>query len=114
MLLTIPASVTRGQAASLTLSKSELFALSPVASDEYFAVQANVKFALVVYDSQVGNQKELLRFDLSVASPQASFLVSARARDVFLIERIILGDFDGGTLTVERSQLPAGLDITVQ
>ena len=113
MLLTIPALVTRGQAASFTLSKSDLFALAGVSSDTYFSVQANVQFALVVYDSQIGNQKELLRFDLLAASPQASFLVSERARDVFLLERIILEDFDGGTLAIERAELPAGLDVTV-
>lgn len=98
---------------SLSLSKSELFALPAIQSDSYFSVQANVKSALVVYDSQIGNQKEILRFDLAAAAPSAGFNVSSHARDSFLLERIILEDFDGGTLTIERSALPAGLDLSL-
>jgi hypothetical protein len=112
MLLTIPV-VSKNSSATISLNKADLFSLAQVSADSYFSVQANVQYALVVYDSQVGNQKKLLRFNLSQALPEASFFVSDRGREVFLLERIVLEDFDGGTISIERTQLPSGLDITV-
>ena len=81
-LLTIP-SVSRGQAASVALSKTELFALAPIAADAYFSVQANVRFCHAVYRSSPGNQLEVVRFDLSAASPTSLFLVSDKSRQTF-------------------------------
>ena len=112
MLLTIP-SVTKGTAATISLSKSELFQLAAVTADSYFSVQENVAVAIFEFDSDPGNQKEVLRFDLSQATPTASFLVSESARDSFLLERVVLVDFDGGILVIERSQLPSGLDVSL-
>lgn len=111
-LFTIPA-VSKGTAAVIQLDKTELFALTPVIADAYFAVQANVDKVIVEFNSDPGNQKELLKFDMADAVPEASFQVSALARDSFLLERIILTDFDGGMLVIERSQLPSGFDITL-
>lgn len=111
-LLSIP-SVTKGESAVVTLNKSELFSLSAVSSDSTFSVQANVKKCIVEYVSSPGNQKKVLQFDLSQSSPSASLLLSLKARDAFNIDRLILEDFDGGTLVVERSQLPSGLDVVL-
>jgi hypothetical protein len=68
-------------------------------------VASNVKDLLVVYQSTQGNQKEILRFDLSQEEPTATFLVSDRARDEFLLKTLILNDFDNDSLTIQRSQL---------
>lgn len=108
-LLSIP-SVTKGESAIVTLNKSELFSLSAVSSDPTFSIQANVKKCIVEYGSNPGNQKKVLQFDLSQSSPSASLFLSLKARDAFNIDRLILEDFDGDTLLVERSQLPSGLD----
>lgn len=110
-LLTIP-SVVKGTAVSVTLNKTELFALSAVAADAFFSNSTNVKRCVIEYNSDPGNQREILDFDLSQASPTASMLISINARDSFLLERLVLEDYDGGVLVVERANLPSGLDVT--
>lgn len=109
-LLTIP-SLTKGTAATITLDKSTLFALAAVSGDAYFSDQTKVRSCIIEYNSDPGNQRHVLNFDLAQASPSASFLASDRARDDFLLERLVLVDHDGGTLVLERSSLPSGLDI---
>ena len=111
-LLTLP-SVAKGTAASISLDKTELFALAAVAGDAYFSVQANVKRCIVEYSSSPGDQRKVLVFNLSEASPSASMLISSTGRDSFEIERLVLEDNDGGTLVVKRAQLPIGLDVSV-
>lgn len=111
-LLTIPL-ITKGISATVSLNKPTLFSLSAVLADPYFSIQANVKKCLVEYNSEPANQREILEFDLSQLSPSAAFLVSDKARNSFSLERVILEDFDNGTLIIERASLPSGLDITV-
>lgn len=108
MLLTIP-QITKGSPATVSLSKSALFDL---VSDDYFSTQSNVSKATVVYMSSTGNQREILTFNLADESPQATFHLSVHARSTFLLSRLILEDFDGGTLTLKREQLPTGLDVS--
>lgn len=112
-LLTLPSSPAKGQSYSISLSKADLFALAAVTADSYFATQANVQTCVVEFNSSPGNQKVVLSFNLSQAEPSAGFVTSLRARSSFLLERVILQDFDGGSLVIERSQLPSGLDITL-
>jgi hypothetical protein len=112
-LISIPASISKEASQSVTLDKSALFALAAVSGDSFFSVQANVKRVIVEYNSDPGNQRRYLVFDLSEASPSAVFQVSARARSSFLLERIVLEDFDEGTLVVERADLPVGYDVTI-
>lgn len=112
MLLTIP-SVVRETTATITLNKQDLFSLALVSSDPYFSIEANVKSCVVEFNSEPGNQKKVLRFDLSQASPSASLLLSAKAKDSFLLERVVLEDNDAGTLVLKREDLPSGLDISV-
>ena len=111
-LLTIP-SVTKGESATITLNKTDLFNLGAVSGDAYFSVQANVKSAIVEFNSDPSNQVQRLKFDLSEVTPSAVFLASATARDDFLLESILLIDNDGGTLMVRRADLPSGLDISL-
>jgi hypothetical protein len=68
---------------------------------------------LFIYDSNPGNQKEILRFNLSEAFPSDSFEVSAYSRNSFELIKIILEDHDGGSLTIQGGLLPAGLNILV-
>lgn len=112
-LLTIPASISKETSQVVTLDKSAVFALAAVSNDAFFSVQANVKRVIVEYNSNPGNQKEFLIFDLSQQSPTAAFQVSSRARSSFLLERIVLEDFDEDTLVVQRADLPTGYDVTI-
>ena len=111
-LLNIP-SISKGISANITLDKPTLFSLSSVLADPYFSIQANVKKCIVEYNSEPSNQREVLEFNLSQLSPVAGFLISDKARDSFSLERIVLEDFDNGTLIIERSALPSGLDIVL-
>lgn len=111
MLLIIP-SVTKGQPATIQLSKVDLFALSSVVADSYFSDQSNVKSCVIEYNSNPSDQKKVLRFDLSQQTPSSAVFMSETARDEFWLEHVILEDFDGGTLVLTRNELPSGLDIS--
>jgi len=111
-LLTIP-SITKGTIATISLDKTELFALAAVAADDYFSVETNVKRCVVELNSDPGNQRKILQFNLSQSTPTASILISLTGRDSFLLESLVLEDYDGGILVLSRSQLPSGLDISI-
>ena len=101
MLLTIP-QASKGFNLTISLSKNELFNLF---SDDYFSIQSNVKRAIVVYASSSGNQKKVITFNLADEVPQAEIEISTHAKDSFLLNRIILEDFDNGTLTIHHNEL---------
>ena len=107
MLLTLPV-LSKGVSGVVVLDKEELFA---GVTDPHFGDPANVTHAIVVYLSDEGYQKKILKFDLEEEEPQAVISFSEKARDSFLLTRVILGDHDGGSLSIERAQLPTGLDI---
>lgn len=112
-IITKPASIEKNVAASITLNKTQLASVSSVAADSYFSNSANWKSVSIHYKSSQGNQIEVIRFDATQASPSASFLVSDKARDIFEVKKIVITDFDFGSFTVERSQLPvADFDIS--
>jgi hypothetical protein len=105
-ILTKP-SFTKGVASSVSLSKSELSALSVVSSDSYFSNQVNWAEILVFYKSTVGKQLKVLKFDPSQSSPSTSVLFSVKARNNFELQKIIIMDYDSGTLSISRSDLTA-------
>ena len=105
-------SVVKGEASTFTLNKTDLAANSIVAADAYFSVQANWKRVVLFYQSPVGNQPEIVRFDATQTTPTASFLVSENARDIFEIKKITIFDNDGGWLVIPRESLTvAGFDL---
>lgn len=110
MLLNIP-QVSKGSPATITLSKAELFSVPKVQNDAYFFDQTNVESVISVWESNPGHQKQILKFHLIESQPQAQFSISAKARSSFELKRIILCDYDGGSLSLDRADLPAGLDI---
>lgn len=95
------------------LSKASLAALPVVAADLYFSNTANWNKVVVYYKSAVGNQKEIVEFDATQASPAADFLVSDKARDNFEVQKIVIQDFDNGNFQILRELLTvAEFDIT--
>lgn len=110
-LLSMPASVSKGTALTVTLDKSALFALAAVSSDSFFSNMTNVKRVIIEYNSDPGNQRKYLIFDVSEESPSAIFETSIHSRSWFLLERVVLEDFDEGTLVIERPDLPVGYDV---
>jgi hypothetical protein len=105
-ILTKPA-VTKGAAASFTLTKADLAAVSSVAADTYYSDVSNWKLVRMMYRSVEGNQREVVLFDVSQVGATAAgqFSVSDKARNLFEIAKIVIEDFDGGMFQVERAEL---------
>jgi hypothetical protein len=97
--------ISKGQAAVFSLSKSQLLQHPTVVADSYFSNSANWYRVNAVYKSSEGSQYEIVEFDAAPATPTGSFLVSTQARDSFIIQKLVILDFDGGFLEIPRSQL---------
>lgn len=113
MLINAPIAPEKNVPTIVYIDLEALMLHPKVSGDSYFSDLINLDFVLAVYESDVGSQKEIVRFRISGAQTHGTFDVSEYARGSFLLKRIILCDRDGGTLTIERADLPAGLDITV-
>lgn len=97
--------IYKGTPAIVTLDKTALAALPLVTADLYYSNLTNWNRVRVVYVSTVGSQNEVLDFNAQDTSPVATFLVSLDSRDDFLVEKILISDFDGGSLQIPRSSL---------
>lgn len=104
-VITKPANIQKNVPASFSLNKADLVALPSVAADAYFSDTTNWNQVLLFYRSSAGNQKEVVKFDATQANPAANFLASAKARNVFQIQKILISDFDNGIFEVPRSAL---------
>lgn len=118
-LLTFAGSVAKGTAKSMSLSKSAIAAMASVSGDAYWSDAANISKAIVVYGAD-GGQEKFLTFNFEQSSPSASLLISAKGRNAWTIKRLILIDYDGGELVLERAVLQAevaggiaGLDLSL-
>ena len=112
-MITKPASIEKNSAAEITLDKTVLASITGVTADDYFSDSSNWSEVLVYFRSSEGNQREILKFDATQASPTANFLVSDKARDAFEVQKIVIKDFDNDSFTVTRSELVvADFDIT--
>jgi hypothetical protein len=104
-IITKPTTIQKAQPATITLNKQQLALVPSVASDSYFSNQTNWKEVVVYYKSTQGNQKEVLKFDATLESPQTTFLVSNKSRNNFNVQKIDILDFDEGSIVVNRSEL---------
>jgi hypothetical protein len=104
-IITKAGTPVKGTPTEFTLNKSNLAQVASILNDPYFSIQDNWKNVIIYYKSSIGNQKQVLDFDATTASPSSDFLVSIRARDIFQVQKIIVQDFDGGSIVVPRSEL---------
>jgi hypothetical protein len=104
-IITKPSSIQKNSPAEISLDKSALAAVTSVAANAYYSDSANWKEVFIYYKSSVGNQREVLKFNATISSPVSTFLVSEKARDIFEVQKIVIVDFDNGSITVPRSQL---------
>lgn len=112
-LVTRPLTFTKGEDAVYTLDKTELGLLPEVSGDGYFSIESNWRTVSVVMKSAAGNQTKVLVFDATDPSPTAAFFATLKARDDFEVDRLTIFDFDKGTLTIGRVDLPtAEFDIS--
>lgn len=104
-IITKPSSIQKNQICQFILNKSELLEIQSVSGDDYFSDSTNWEEVLIYYKSSEGNQREILSFDVTLASPTADFLISDKARSNFMVQKIVIRDFDAGYLTIQRSEL---------
>lgn len=114
-IITKPAGgIVKGVSASISLSKSELSALSIIVADSYFSNTSNWNKVILKYRSSTGKQYEAVQFDATLSSPTGNFLVSIKARNAFEIQTIEIHDFDNDIFIVPRSALTtADFDIVL-
>lgn len=104
-----PQLIERGKPIQLTLVQSDLI---PLISDEYFKDQTIWSRVDLVYKSTVGTQVKTVPF---IQPNSIGYLtLSAKSMESFTIFKVVINDFDGGTVTIGRSNLPVGfMDIVV-
>jgi hypothetical protein len=110
-ILTKP-SVVRNVASTFTLNKADLAA---EISDAYFQDTDNWSKVELSYISSSTNQRRIVSFDVSNASPtvDGEFFVSDKSQGNFLINQITVRDFDGGSHVIKRADLnTAEFDVT--
>lgn len=107
-IITKPATINKGVAASFSLDKAALAAVPSVAANTYYSNISNWKKVSLYYTATsagVGSQIEVVQFDATQPIPAANFLVSPTARDSFIIAQIVIRDADNGCFIVPRAQL---------
>ena len=97
--------VSRGSSSTFTLNKADLAIHPMVVADSYFSNLSNWNIVKVAYKSTQGGQSEIVEFNATQATPTAPFFVTSLARDIFLVDKVIIMDFDGGMLEIPRSEL---------
>jgi hypothetical protein len=108
-MINLPNSIAKGEVLSFALNKTLVTA---AVSDPYWSDSANISKCIVVYRSTSGRQRKRLEFDFTQESPTVAAEWSAKARNSFEIEEIVLMDFDGGSYVIPRSLLPSGKGIS--
>jgi hypothetical protein len=108
-MINLPNSIAKGEVLSFALNKALVTA---AVSDPYWSDSANISKCIVVYRSTSGRQRKRLEFDFTQESPTVAAEWSAKARNSFEIEEIVLMDFDGGSYVIQRSALPSGKGIS--
>lgn len=105
-ILTKNETPAKGAKAEFELDKT---ALAAIVSDTYFQDTDNWKSVEMIFKSNPGKQRRVVKFDASniaETTALASFFISAKARDVFEIEKIVINDFDNGNLVIPRVDIP--------
>ena len=97
--------IQKGQANSITLSKSDLVSQLETVSSSDFSDPSNWKQVVLTYESTAGNQMKRVVFDATDENPEGIFELSDKARDEFEVKTLTIFDFDGGYLKLERNEL---------
>ena len=106
-LLTFGSTPTKGETTTVTLDKTELLALPEVSGDTFWSDPTNIKAVSINFKSTQGGQRRRLSFDFTQTTPTSGLALSARARNNFQIETIVLQDFDAGSFVITRSTFVA-------
>jgi hypothetical protein len=112
-ILTKPASVVKNVNGEFSLNKTSLAGLPLISADSYFSNDVNWKKVTLHYKSTSSKQYENVIFDATQSQPTAQFFVSEFADDVFVLQHIIVHDFDNGYIFVSRADIPSAGDFDV-
>ncbi len=106
MILTKSGTVLKGVPNQFTLDIDELAALVTDPAKAYYADTAHWYKVTVFYLNTSGTQSEKITFNPSHDPCIKNFLVSAFALESFLVDKIVITDFDNGKHTIPRVDLP--------
>lgn len=109
-LITYNVSPAKGITVTGQLDKSGVVALSPIAADSYWSDPLVTEKCIVIYKSTTGNQKRILNFDFTQASPEAPLTFPQRCRNEFSIQKVILLDYLGDKKVVLGSEVDLSAD----
>lgn len=104
-IISKPQVIYKGVPATITLFKNNLISNHIVSANSRFSSFSNWKDVYITYVSSEGNQRITVNFDTQDGFQSGVFSASERARSSFLVESIVIADFDGEILKVSRSEL---------
>ena len=105
-MLTKPV-VVKGEPAEFILDMNDVMFLPEVLADSYFSNTHNWKEVTFHYSTEDKLQKETIIFNIDTG--KGIFEVSDFARGSFLIQAIMIHDFDNGKIPIKRSSIEAEL-----
>lgn len=112
-IISKPQVIYKGVPATITLFKNNLINNHIVSANSRFSSFSNWKDVYITYVSSEGNQRITVNFDTQDGFQSGVFSASERARNSFLVESIVIVDFDGEILKVSRNDLNV-LDFDIQ
>lgn len=102
-MINIPQSLLKETSLTFTLDKTDFFA---AITDPYFSIEANVNKIVFVYKSSVGHQRKKIEFLTSQEIPSDTVVFSSKANDLFNLEKIIMIDYDNGSIAISEKIVP--------
>lgn len=109
LLISKPASVTKGVSQAIGFDRDEVAALI---TDEYFQDPLNWSKVTFYYKDATGVQK--VYCSMSLTTDSGSFKVSVRAlANTWQLFKVFVEDFDGGLYVIRRADLDSSDDLVV-
>lgn len=109
LLISKPASVTKGTPQVISFDRDELIALI---DDVYFEEDLNWSKVTFYYKDATGLQRSYCYMNL--ATDSGSFSVSVKAlTNTWQLFKVIVEDFDGGVYVIKRADLGSSDDLVV-
>ena len=109
-LLTYSSPPSKGSTVTATLSKTDVVALSGIASDAYWSLTQNISKCVIQLRSSTGKQKKILAFDFTEASPETALSFPLRCRDNFVVSKVTVIDFLDDKVSVLGSVVDLSAD----
>lgn len=106
IIVSKPSTFTKNADHIIKISRAAISLIPIVSSDLYFSDVSNWNQICFNFMGDPENEIEVVKFDGSSEEPAGIFSVSVRSSNSFNLGSIVIHDFDGGSLTISRSQFP--------